>query len=323
MSVRRAAIDIGSGSSKLQIADIIPETGALLAILHASERPCAFGIDWKTSSDGCISTEIMEKGLGILKEYIQISTDLGVTSIHAIATEVFRNCSNGSAYIQLVEQLGITVRVVTQDLEAELGFCSVVSAHGGKEEEAVVWDSGGASFQITSRDPTSRDLRVYKGALGTSVALATLVQEVRGKKMSKDLSGINPVNFEESEMLVHCLMQKLHPAPEWLFGRPSVLAATGANAMFKVCCDVLSISNTDMQVKVGKFTLDDAEKALAICMDKTDEELVIYQAFSNAEGPFAIIPKLALLIAVMRITRVDSVTTVDVIGSCAAVLAGK
>jgi hypothetical protein len=258
-----------------------------------------------------------------LKEYIQISTDLGVTSIQAIATEVFRKCGNGSTYIQLVKQLGIEVRIITQELEAELGFCSVLSAYGSTEENAVVWDSGGASFQITSKDPTSSDLRVYKGGLGTSVALATLLEEVRGKKISRDLLGINPVNFEESERLVQCLVQKLGPVPDWLNGRLSVLAATGANAMFKVCCDVLSLSSIDIQVKIGRFTLAYSEKALAICVDKADEELVIYQAFSNAESPFAIIPKLALLVAVMRITRIDSVTPVDVIRSCAAVLAGK
>jgi len=213
---RKTAIDIGSGSSKIQIADVRTSDGSLLHELYSDERPCAFGIDWKTSVDGKLSSEIQEKGIGILREYINISERHGAVVIHAVATEVFRKCGNGPAYLERVRQLGINVQLVTQELEAELGFRSVISAHGCSESEAVVWDSGGASFQITSTSGESQGLRIYKGSLGTSVALATLIEEVRGLTMTRELSGINPITSKEISKLIEYLTNKLEAIPDWL-----------------------------------------------------------------------------------------------------------
>jgi len=90
--------------------------------------------------------------------------------------------------------------------------------------------------------------------------------------------------------------------------------------MFKLCCDVLSVLHG---APVKLFTLQDTEDALLACIGKTDDELMVYQNFSNAEGPHVVVPKLSLLCAIMRATQIRTVITVDVIGSCAGVLSGK
>ena len=162
---------------------------------------------------------IQEKGIKILNEYVDISKRHGAISIHAVATEVFRKCGNGHAYLERVRQLGIQVQLVTQELEAELGFRSVISTYGCSESDAVVWDSGGASFQITSKSKESNNLNIYKGPLGTSIALSTLIEEVRGLTMSRDLSGINPVSIIESNKLTEKLSNKLETVPGWLVNR--------------------------------------------------------------------------------------------------------
>ena len=71
---------------------------------------------------------------------------------------------------------------------------------------------------------------------------------------------------------------------------------------------------------VCEFGLADAERALAACVDRTDDALWRYQRHANADGPAFIVPKLALLITVLRRTGIARVRTVHSVGSCAGLL---
>lgn len=92
----------------------------------------------------------MAEGLAVLHMQLLQAKALGFEQFSAIATEVFRKAKNGEEYLEAVRSLGIHIQLLNQELEAELGFHSVVSV--GRLDPAVcrVWDSGGASFQITA-----------------------------------------------------------------------------------------------------------------------------------------------------------------------------
>lgn len=152
--VRRAAFDIGSGSTKLQCSDceltVNTVSGEVLntrivTSLYGIERPVQFGADFKCSSDGRLSERIQQEGLIVFKELRDKAEALGAEEFHAIATEVFRKAANGPAYLELIRALGVNVTILTQEMEAELGFGSVQAelAFNASPAAECVWDSGG------------------------------------------------------------------------------------------------------------------------------------------------------------------------------------
>jgi hypothetical protein len=119
----------------------------------------------------------------------------------------------------------------------------------------------------------------------------------------------------------------------------SVLSVCGKNSIFKVCCNVLAelskgpahmassppgvyrrdTTNDLISETVTSFSLRDAERALATCLDSSDEILCKFVNFQYSDGPKIIVPKLCLLVAVMRFLNLNYVSTVKCTGSCSAV----
>ena len=224
-------------------------------------------------------------------------------------------------------------------MEAQLGFLSAISMAGIVPEansNYCVWDSGGASFQITYKNYSNglnSEMNTYMGSIGTSVALKIFLEEVRGATMSRPTDSsqlINPINQQECDLYITKIISKLsNNIPIWLQNRELVIAASGSNSLFKLCCIILNIekSKTDRDTKdtiesieIDHFSLQDAEYVLNLCLNKTDEELLKYQQFPYAEGTHVIIPKLALLIAVLRHAGIKYIHSVGCIGCCAGVI---
>lgn len=159
------------------------------------------------------------------------------------------------------------------------------------------------------------------GALGTSISTATLVKEVQGRDLRQVLT-VNPVSPDDCHKLCQALMNKLDEVPSWLLGEEVVVAASGANSLFRLCCTVLGSRSEPVRI-VTSFTTDEAKDALQRCAEKTDAELFELVNFANADRPDVIVPKLALLVAVLEKTKIQRVDTVQVIGSCAGVLRSK
>jgi hypothetical protein len=323
---RRAAFDIGSGSTKIQVSDI--QNGAIVQTLFSEERPVAFGLALVQSSNENLSHEIQMKGLQTLTELKQIAQSHGASKFAAVATEVFRKAKNGNEYLDKVRSMGISVTLVTQDIEAELGFWTVVAVSGEDPSNQCVWDSGGASFQITSLDSSSERpmLRKYMGALGTSISAGILLKDIRGAT-APDFATINPVSPEEAQRLVAAILARLPEVPPWLHGRDTISASAGINSLFKLCADILAHNRAAAAAPApagppaaAEFTLSEAESALAACVGVGDEGLRRYQSFAHAEGPHVAVPKLALLVAVLRRTAAARVRCVPCVGSCPGLL---
>ena len=99
---RRAAFDIGSGATKLMIADVDVETGQLGDTAHASERTVKYAFDWKTH--GVLSDAVQAEGIKVLHALRTEVLASGCTAYTAVATEVFRKAPNGAAFLQRVRE---------------------------------------------------------------------------------------------------------------------------------------------------------------------------------------------------------------------------
>ncbi|CAK9034100.1 FK506-binding protein 2 (Peptidyl-prolyl cis-trans isomerase) (PPIase) (Rotamase) [Durusdinium trenchii] len=298
--------------------------------LFAKEIPVSFAIDWKQSSDGNLSEAIQEEGLSVLRQLVGECERLRVpreAARCAIATEVFRKAQragNGAGYLEKVlKELALPVRVLSQHEEAEVGFRTALAL--ADVPNVICWDSGGASFQITMRgddglqgpkpgiltSSSTFDLPGYLGGLGTGVVTSICVEEVQKRTMAPKVTP-NPVDSKAADELVVALKTRLDVVPSWL--KQSVVTAIGGpNSMFCVAFEALG---------KRQYRPSEIREVLKSVVDQTDEELSS-RAFCQGElrePPGYIVPKIALLLAVMEHCEISEVHFCSTIGSCPGLL---
>lgn len=147
--VIRAAIDIGMGGPKLQIAEVDLGTNKIVKILHTKRYFVNF-YEGSKNKDKRLSTDVMLQGLEAFKNAINVAHSFRVEGITALATASFRSATNGIDFAKLLEdETGIKVHIVDQSLEGKLAFQAVLSKVDVDAENLVVWDIGAGSIQFT------------------------------------------------------------------------------------------------------------------------------------------------------------------------------
>ena len=217
--VRRAAFDIGSGYTKMLVADV--KDGAIVGrVVLETEVKLSYKVDAQQSADGSLSEAIQAEGLASFGDLTAKALSLGATEATGIATEIFRKAPNGEAFLErLTNATGVRITRISQEAEARLGLATAEALGGGPSEAyAAAWDSGGASFQITGRQgPQSAPIasvavRAFTATLGTGPAFERLLVQVQGRPYDVRATP-NPVSATEAEALVRSLPRHLAPWP--------------------------------------------------------------------------------------------------------------
>lgn len=149
--MRVGAIDIGSNSVRLLVAEI-PEAGngALTAIARAGEA-CRLGRGLDRT--GRIDAEIGERAASLTHEFVRRARSLGARRIMVGATAALRRAENGSEIADLIEKRsGLPIRILSGEDEARLVYEAVISGLGtpARRRAGVVFDLGGGSTEVVS-----------------------------------------------------------------------------------------------------------------------------------------------------------------------------
>ena len=197
---RRAAIDIGSGGTKIAIADVDPETNQIVQILLEESFPVAYQASLDKSVDGTFDVETKALGLKTFNEIKEITDQYQVQKIVAIATSAFRKANNSKNFISDIEkQTQIHVQIIPQREEGEIAFYSALASGEFNPKEAVVWDIGTGSLQITTANTTD-DLTVYMGEQMGSVAFKSYIISVVQESDVEDTLSPNPISQQDLKM---------------------------------------------------------------------------------------------------------------------------
>jgi exopolyphosphatase/guanosine-5'-triphosphate,3'-diphosphate pyrophosphatase len=145
MACRLAAIDIGSNSVRLLVAEGL--RGGNYRILDEEREPTRLGRS--VSSRGQLDEESMERTIAALRTFKEIATGYQASGLRTIATCAVRESRNGPEFCRRVrEQVGLDVEVISGELEARLAFSSVQHAFDLAGRNAIVADIGGGSTEI-------------------------------------------------------------------------------------------------------------------------------------------------------------------------------
>lgn len=139
----RAVIDIGSNTVRL-VAYCGP---ARAPRIWFNEKVTAMlGRDLATT--GSIPDEAMELALSALGRFAAIVADLGLTDVQVVATAAAREAKNGAGFLDKVLELGLDVRLLSGEEEAQAAAKGVIGAFPGAH--GVVADLGGGSLELVS-----------------------------------------------------------------------------------------------------------------------------------------------------------------------------
>lgn len=142
---RLAAIDVGSNSIRLLIAEHGPASG-LTVIDEVKEQPrLASGV----ARTGRLDPAAMERALEALSRMRDVCERRGVSRISAVATAAVREARNGAAFARRVrETTGFHLQVIDAEREAQLSYRSVAHHFPLVGGRSVVADIGGGSLEL-------------------------------------------------------------------------------------------------------------------------------------------------------------------------------
>jgi len=148
---RVGAIDCGTNSIRLLVADIDPESRMLTDVLRRMEI-VRLGRD--VDRTGVIAAEAMSRTLAEVREYAAECSRLGVERVRFVATSASRDAGNAQEFVDGVREafavFGVTPEVVTGHEEASLSFQGATGdlATGGTPGPYLIVDLGGGSTEF-------------------------------------------------------------------------------------------------------------------------------------------------------------------------------
>jgi len=282
----RAAFDIGSGATKIQVATVDAKEGRILEVLFSKEVEILIGIECE-KNDGTIDVNVENFLLQTLQYLKTKAEELGAKQYAAVATEVFRRAKNGQCVLDKIKDtIGILPQLVSQESEGVLGFLTAAAVSAKNRQNVISWDSGGASFQIVTF--VDDKIQVYEGPLGSGNTTRLLIEKITNKSF-KQIASPNPVQYEDAQNLIKLIESIIRESPSWLSTKlqektNTVVAIGGDSCCFTLATQIL---------KKSVLYKEDIQQAIAVTSNKTDEQL------SDYIQKELVVPKLCLILAVM------------------------
>jgi exopolyphosphatase/guanosine-5'-triphosphate,3'-diphosphate pyrophosphatase len=141
--IRIAAIDIGTNSVRLLVADLCDSS---LQPIYKDLQTTRLGKG--VDSEGILSEKAMDNTLEAVKGFKDISLSMGAEDILVMATSAVRDAKNGTKFVSKIQELGLIVRILSGEDEAELGFLGASAGIKNIEGKILTVDIGGGSTEL-------------------------------------------------------------------------------------------------------------------------------------------------------------------------------
>jgi exopolyphosphatase/guanosine-5'-triphosphate,3'-diphosphate pyrophosphatase len=147
--MRIAALDLGSNSFHLLVADVHPD-GTFTPVAREKDM-LRLGDD--VAREGSIPPSTAERAVAAVRRLERLASGLGAREVTAKATSAIRTASNGSELVDRIEaETGIEVEVISGLEEARLIFAAVRASVVIDPRPALCIDIGGGSVELMIGD---------------------------------------------------------------------------------------------------------------------------------------------------------------------------
>jgi exopolyphosphatase/guanosine-5'-triphosphate,3'-diphosphate pyrophosphatase len=144
MTQRRAAIDIGTVSTRLLVADVDEES-----LEEVVRHTCLTHLGKDLSRTGSLSPEGADAVAGVVTDFLAECDKLGVERIDAVATSAMRDAEDGSDFVDRLARIGVRPTIISGDREAFLSFRGATWGACSTDLE-LVCDLGGGSTELVA-----------------------------------------------------------------------------------------------------------------------------------------------------------------------------
>ncbi|MFG3059145.1 exopolyphosphatase [Streptomyces sp. NPDC048231] len=146
---RVAAVDCGTNSIRLLVADADPATGELVEL---DRRMTIVRLGQGVDRTGRLAPEALERTFAACREYAGIIKEHGAERIRFVATSASRDAENRDVFVRgVLEILGVEPEVISGEQEAEFSFTGATKELVGRADLAkpfLVVDIGGGSTEF-------------------------------------------------------------------------------------------------------------------------------------------------------------------------------
>ncbi|KAB1143931.1 DUF501 domain-containing protein [Streptomyces luteolifulvus] len=146
---RVAAVDCGTNSIRLLVADVDPATGELREL---DRRMTIVRLGQDVDRTGRLAPEALERTFAACREYARVIRELGAGKVRFVATSASRDASNRDEFVRgVMDILGVEPEVISGEQEAEFSFTGATKELTGRDDLAtpyLVVDIGGGSTEF-------------------------------------------------------------------------------------------------------------------------------------------------------------------------------
>lgn len=157
---RVAAIDCGTNSIRLLVADADPQTGELVDL---DRRMTIVRLGQGVDKTGRLAPEALDRTFAACREYAEVIKSHGAERIRFVATSASRDAENRDDFVRgVLDILGVEPEVISGDQEAEFSFTGATKELAGSDhlaEPYLVVDIGGGSTEFVVGDDHVRAAR--------------------------------------------------------------------------------------------------------------------------------------------------------------------
>ncbi len=298
--MRHAAIDIGSNTFRLLIAEPAPAgSDTPWKTIYYTHRIVRLG---EGLHHGCLSEAGMQRSLVAFHEFAELLQQYDVVADHtlAVATAAMREADNSEAFATTVEQeTGISICIIPGEDEAAIslaGACAVLPAH--TRADMLLFDIGGASTEFIR----ARDARACN-AVSRKLGVVRLVEA----HLHSD-----PPSGSDYQAMKQTALTHLHDmtadwggqaAPAYLVGTAGTVTTLAATEL-DLCPYDASVINNHLMSRAAFLKLRDQLLAM------THEERQAIRTIEQGRGDL-IIAGLAIVEAVMDHWGYNEMVVVD------------
>ncbi|MEC4017318.1 Ppx/GppA phosphatase family protein [Streptomyces sp. H27-D2] len=149
---RVAAVDCGTNSIRLLVADADPRTGE---IKDLDRRMTIVRLGQDVDRTGRLAPEALERTFAACREFAGVIEELGAERVRFVATSASRDAENREDFVRgVVDILGVEPEVISGDQEAEFSFTGATKElkAGHLTPPYLVVDIGGGSTEFVIGD---------------------------------------------------------------------------------------------------------------------------------------------------------------------------
>jgi exopolyphosphatase/guanosine-5'-triphosphate,3'-diphosphate pyrophosphatase len=218
---RIAAIDVGSNSIRLVVAEVLPTGGYRVLDEERENTRLAAAL----TTTGRLDPSAADATVTVLRNFLSIAAGYSVGQVRAIGTSALRDAEDGHEFCDRVRKdLKLSIEVISANEEARLAFLSVSRAFDISGRTVAVADIGGGSTELVLASSGLVD-QVYETKLGA----VRVAEECRVTGRSNERRVAKLRDFVDRELKKE--VGKPPFVPDMLFGTGGTFTALASMIM--------------------------------------------------------------------------------------------